>query len=199
MFIGKSLLVVIGIFVGIFVGSMFPQLSGGLSKAQVEKVKKFFPVISEMKTLSGTVEKIDGQTVTLEISESSNPFDQWSTTRKVTVTDGTKIVRISQKTQIKDGGDSALPSAIMTEEKVVGLSEIKEGSIITVEADHNIKNETQFIATKITIGVGGPAGFGVPLGGGAPTNGNLPTPPPAPSGGAPTTGNPPTPPPAPVR
>ena len=111
--------------------------------------------------------------ITLQVAESGNPFEEWSTMRKVTVTDTTKIVRISQTDPQKD------PKQPQKEE-IIKLTDLKTDDNITVEADHNIKNETSFTATRVSIGLGGPtAGFGGPPAGGVP--GNLPTPPPPPA------------------
>lgn len=165
---------IIGFFGGISFGSLFlGQSGGGLSRAQVEKVKKFFPVIEEMRSFYGTVNKIDNNTITLEIPESSNPFDEWPTSRRVTVANTTKIVRVSQKTvkefqkemeaySPKVGGDplkyTQVPPPNLNKEEIIKLSDIKVGDIISVEADHNIKNETQFTATKISISINGSIG-----------------------------------------
>ena len=210
MYNQKSLLVgivtslIVGVVIGLIVSSKSPQLSGGLSATQLEKVKKLFPVIPEMRSFSGSVKEIDGKTITLEISESTNPFDEWTTIRKVTVSDSTKIVRTSQKDPkefqkemeaYSPGavGDSTKPSSVRTPpsfltEKVIKLSDLKVGDVITVEADHNIKNETQFTATKVSVGMGGPAGLAIPPApAGASTN--LPPPPLPPQGGLPVPTN----------
>lgn len=193
MITGKlSLIVVsaliIGIAIGVSVGLIFPSAQlggGGLSKEQIEKVKKLFPVISEMRALSGTVEKIDAKTITLKIAESANPLDEWPIMRKVTVADATKIVRISQK----DPGE-------LQKEEIIKLSDLKVGDVVAVEAGGNIKSEAQFTATKITVGGGGSTGFspipgpggGPPVGAPAAAGQNLPTPPPS-SFGVPAAGN----------
>ena len=215
MFTGKSLFItfvvslVVGITGGLYAGSLFPsaQLGSGLSKEQVDKLKKLFPPIPEMRSVSGTVKKIDGKTITLEIAESPNPFDEWPTSRKVIVSDSTKIVKVTQKDpkefqkemEAYSSGTIANPTnpaslrnpPSFTKEEVIKLTDIKVGDVITVEADHNIKSETQFTAIKISVGMGGsgPAGLippplppGVPAGNLVPplppSGGNLPTPPP---------------------
>ena len=48
---------------------------------------------------------------------------------------------------------------ILTKEVEIRLSDFKEGEMIAVLADHDIKMETQFTAIKIVINQAGPAGF----------------------------------------
>ena len=187
MFTGKSLLIttagalIIGFVGGLNAGSVF-SLGDGLSKAQVEKLKMSFPMMSEMRAFSGTVKKINGNTITLEIAESTNPFDEWPTVRKVLVTDTTRIVRISSKDSmayqkemnaylaatVKAGGDPAKTTSLppppsFTKEEVIKPSDLKAGDTIIVEADSNIKTETQFTAVKISINISVSAGMPAPI------------------------------------
>ncbi|MCX6702518.1 MAG: hypothetical protein NTW60_01450 [Candidatus Wolfebacteria bacterium] len=66
-------------------------------QAQIEKAKKFFPLIPDVRSVSGVVKKISGNVVTIEMPASANPFEDLPTTREVAITDKTKIVKSEPK------------------------------------------------------------------------------------------------------
>lgn len=164
MFSNKSLLIylcaglALGFVLGFFTAFVFQQAS----PFQAGTVKNLVPPISpsEMTTIMGTVKEINGKIITVEMAESPNPADKWPTKRRVIVDSKTKILKISAKSPAElkkeidshpkdSSGLTFLPNGVKEEE--IELSDIRIGDSINVSADHNIKTEVKFIATRITL------------------------------------------------
>jgi hypothetical protein len=108
-------------------------------QAKLDEVKKFFPPLPEdSKLLSGYVESVSGDVITVKTT-ASDPFNGSSTFREVVVASTTKIIQSEPK-----------PSRPNTE-KEISVSDIKTGVPISVEAASSIKNAARFDAVKITI------------------------------------------------
>ncbi|MFZ2621383.1 MAG: hypothetical protein WAX37_02680 [Minisyncoccia bacterium] len=191
---------VVGVAVGMVVSSGSPQLGVGLSATQIEKLKKMFPIMTELRNISGTVKEISGNVVTVKIAEPSNPFDQYPTERQVVIDSETSVTKSVQSDQkefqkqwdayIKSNSKTSTPPSPIKEVNI-NLSDIKVGDVISVLADHNIKNEIKFTGKKVLVGLdgsaGGPAGLG-----------SVPPPPPPVTTGSSGATVPPPPPPPPV-
>ena len=173
--ISISIFLVMGIFLGFVVGSLYNKKSAEKNSleenaklmSKLEKVKKYFPSVSEMKSVYGTVKDINGNVSKIETGESSNPFEELPTIREVTVTHSTKIVKQEQKSpaefqkemeafqkkmqQNLNGTISdAVPPATFTE-KEIKASDIKVNDMITVESSTNIKTSAEIEAAKIIV------------------------------------------------
>lgn len=197
----KNQVVIIGMALALVAGGVVGYTVAGLQySAQLEKAKKFFPVMSEMRSVSGTVTKVSGNVVTISTPPSNNPFEDVPTTRDVVVTAATKVIKNVQKDQkvyqeemtayqaalqkAQKAAPAAGPAAgaspasaavafpvppMPFDEKELKVSDIKTGDMISVEAAQNIKTQTRFEATRITVnqtpaGAVGPAGAAGPAG-----------------------------------
>lgn len=160
---------VVGLVVGFMFGASGTNSEVAQLRAQIEAAKKFFPATPEMRLISGTVKSVSGNTVILESLPSSNPFEDLPKERSITVVDTTKLVSFEQKDQAtfqkemeafskqvadtKSAGVSrGMPPAPFSE-KSIKLEDIKVGTMVSVEADENIKDKAAFVATKITMTV----------------------------------------------
>lgn len=152
---------VVGFGLGFFIGW---QSTNGVLVAQLEKAKKFFPTTADVRSINGTINKIQINIVTIDVSQSGNPFEDLPTTRQVTVVEKTVIVMQQQKDSAVYNQEyklylSALKRAATTtlslpqpyEEKIIKLSDLKVGDTISVEASENIKTSASFTATKIIV------------------------------------------------
>ena len=135
--------------------------------SQLEKAKKFFPSIPEMKSVFGTVKEINGNIVRVETGESLNPFEELPAIREVTVTQSTKIVKQEQKSpaefqkemeafqkKMQQNLNGTAPNAVPVNpfmEKELLLSDIKVNDRISAESDKNIKTAAKFEATRIVV------------------------------------------------
>ena len=152
---------------GFFAGKM--SVSSDL-KADLEKAKTFFPEIREIRSLSGKVKKVDGNTLTLEVQQLPNPFDEWPLKREVIAGENTKIIKNEQKDpeeynkEMEEYGDKIknykpgsspeekfLMPPIPFKEVELSVSDIKEGDQISVESSENIKTAKRFEAVRITV------------------------------------------------
>ncbi len=164
----------VGIFLGFSVGILYKSKQAAQNSnidqkllSQLEKAKKIFPPILEMRSVSGTIKKINKNTVTIESSPPLNPFEEFPLVRDVLITENTKIVKQEQKNsaefqkeieayqkKISEQAQANLSIPILPLpfiEKEIKIDGIKEGNIILVEADENIKAMTSFKATKIIV------------------------------------------------
>ena len=200
---------VIGGVIGFIIGGYYSFGGGILTsggsvaelEAKIEKVKKFFPSVSDMRSVSGTVETIKENSLIIKTSPSMNPFEDLPEKREVVVTSATKIVRIMQKDSkvfqkemeaiqkpIKPGEPVQMPSMPFTE-KAISLKDLKVGDQVSAEAGENIKEKVRFEATRIVVRE--------VLGGAPYQAGAFAPPPPPPSSALPSgTAVPPPPPPA---
>lgn len=164
---------IIGAIIGFIIGavqteSLNPEVAR-LQK-QVDDAKKFFPTMPEMRSVSGKILSLSGNTITIESMASINPFETLPSERVVTITANTKLVSMEQKNQTilqKEMEEfskkmSSLEPGNITQrepvtppmpfnEKTLTLSDLSEGDMVNVEADENIKEKVSFTATKITI------------------------------------------------
>ena len=139
-------------------------------QSQIEKAKKFFPSVSEIRALSGAIQEIKNNTIFLKSGASSNPFEELPSVREVVVTDNTKIIKQEpkdpkllqkemtdyQKTfeeaQKEPSATTIFPTPPMPfVEEEITIAELKVGDQITVEANENIKTATRFEATRIVL------------------------------------------------
>ncbi len=101
-------------------------------ESKLERAKGFFTATPSMMSLTGTVERVVGNVVTMTIPPSGNPFDEYPTTREVVVDSGTEF--IAQDTEIQ-----------------LGVGDLIAGEQITVVADHDVKSESRFTAVTIEV------------------------------------------------
>lgn len=178
---------VVGITVGFMVGRNYSftggTITGGGSVAEmeqkIEKAKKFFPSIPDIRSVSGTIEEVKDGSFILKTSFSMNPFEDLPEKREVVVTSSTKIVRITQKDQktfqkeveasqksFKSGnkpGKQTEPVSFPMPfiEKEITLQDLKVGDQVSVGAGENIKEKVKFEAVRVVAqesqnqGVGG--------------------------------------------
>ena len=159
----------VGAAVGFALGGGQARTETAKLQAQIEKAKKSFPQIPELRSLSGKVTHIAGNTITLETSyPDTNPFESLPKERTITISGTTKVVAYEQKDQVAvrkemedfmknlrtarpaDADARPTPPTPYTE-KSASASDIKEGMMISVEADENIKDKTSFTASKIVV------------------------------------------------
>ncbi|MFA5842006.1 MAG: hypothetical protein WC835_03560 [Candidatus Paceibacterota bacterium] len=164
------------VIAALVVGGIIGYAGAGLQySAQLDKVKKMFPAQPDIRSVSGTIAGISGNTITLKTVASINPFENSPDTREVTVTNGTKIIRSEPKTpeafrEEMSAYQKALkktfpaPGATTTtaakmptspmpfNEIAIQISDLKAGDMITVESGKDIKTAPDFEAVKITLG-----------------------------------------------
>jgi len=123
------------------------------------------PVPSEVTSISGTVEKIEGQTITLKAF-----FFGEQKTFAVTAGDATKIQKREMKKELpKPEEGKPMEPFTLTDAK---LGDIRQGDNLNVEASENIKDKTSFVAKTIYIEI-----MNLPAPSELPKVDNLPTPP----------------------
>ncbi len=119
----------------------------------------------EIKVLSGTVTKVNGNKVDFHI-QSTRPFDEPTLdNRTITIVAETKISKLIQKdqkvfqsemetfiksSQIKEGATLATPPEPFSYAPAL-LADITVGDVLTVIAEENIKTKKEFTATDIQI------------------------------------------------
>lgn len=156
---------IIGAIMGFIVGAGQPSSEVAHLQAQIESAKKFFPSIPEMRSVSGTIKNISGDTVTIESANAANPFEVLPAERTITITSDTKITSLDQKDQAMfqkemaefsktamapRAGDTMVMPPMPFTEKNIKLSDLKVGMTISAEASENIKEKASFVAVKIT-------------------------------------------------
>lgn len=171
---------VVAFVLGLFIGAQF--LKGGLSqdntfeagwnsaKKRLADSPQFGPMASgpaEVSKLSGVVQMIDGNKITISINPVEPLADPNLDTRVVIVGDATTIVRIvprdSQELQaeidafmkemrepLDAGQESPVPPIPVTREDVQ-LVDIKVDDRVVVVAETNIKDVKEFAITNIEI------------------------------------------------
>jgi hypothetical protein len=121
-----------------------------------------------MRSVSGVIKDISGNTVTIESVSAANPFEALPAERIITITSGTKFVSFEQKdpasfqkemadfsknaTTSRPGGTPTAPliPPMPFTEKNINPSDLKVGMMISAEANENIKEKASFVAVKIT-------------------------------------------------
>ncbi|MBU4298536.1 hypothetical protein KJ636_00635 [Patescibacteria group bacterium] len=116
-----------------------------------------FPIQGEILSIGGTIKTISvsGDSLIIEASPvSTNPLSEDSkpTIRTVKITSSTKIVKITAKTpeEMQAAMKQNQPLMPFSEEEIT-FSQLKEGDVITVTSDKNIKREMEITALKITL------------------------------------------------
>jgi hypothetical protein len=101
---------------------------------------------NEVTSISGTVEKIEGKTLTVKAF-----FYGEEKTFTVTVGDATKIQKSEMKKEIPtpEEGKTVEPFTI-TDAK---FSDIRQNDNLSIEASENIKEKTSFVAESIAINI----------------------------------------------
>ena len=185
----KKFIIVIAIIIAAVVGCVLGYAvgysRGGNDVAasyapKIAAVSKLFRPIMQTSYLTGRVDTISGDTVTVDANPiTMNPFAEgnFPVVRTVTVTDATVITRTEQKDpavfqeeveafqKMMQGG--SVPPGIaatgtahtaiatnpptMFSETTTTLSDIKVGDTITITAASDISSATSFSATKIQI------------------------------------------------
>lgn len=170
---------IIAVSIGLCAGYFLGYLNGGSAikasyASKIAAVNKFFPQIpNEVTSISGKIEKINGQTITITANPiSQNPFIDISfpQTRVVNVTSATQLTRIVPKDPATFQKEmTAFQNAIQEPRSATGtsqkslnppssfvennikLSDIKIGNIVSITAASNILSVSNFSATKIQV------------------------------------------------
>ena len=160
---------IVGIIVGFVGGRFYPSgdvstVNANLSdlEQKIEKAKKLFPSIADMRSVSGTIETIQGDSLVIKTSPSPNPFEELAGKIEVVVTGSTKIVRLTRKdskefqkeiesNQKQSVSGGLFQAAMPFTEKEILLMDIKVGDQVLVEAEECIKERTKFEVIRITV------------------------------------------------
>lgn len=149
---------VVGLLVGYFAAYVPARIKMQKTEQSIERVKQIFPETAELKTLTGAVKSIVDGKITLDTGTGFNPLEVLPATRVVSVSDDTVIVRrvfkdvaLFQKEmseyQKKPSGTPPFPYREVAAE----LSDVKEGTSLTVEAAEDIKTKESFETVKIIV------------------------------------------------
>jgi len=168
----NTILVIVG---ALLVGGAVGYIGAGYQyAAQIDKAKALFPTQTTMMSVSGTIQSIAGNTITMQ-SSSLNPFEKVPAVRKITVTSETKILktepkdpRVFQKEMdafqkaVQKVSTSTEATSLPTPpqpvtETPLKLSDLKVGDMITASAAADIKTQASFNAVTITVVVVGTA------------------------------------------
>ncbi|MEK7636585.1 MAG: hypothetical protein AAB362_02765 [Patescibacteria group bacterium] len=137
-------------------------------EAKIEKAKKLFPSISDIRSVSGTIEEINGNSIVIKSFQGISPFEDLPEKFEILVTNATKIIRMIQKDPqafqkeieaIQKGQSGGNVSEISSSasfpnpfiEKEITAKDLKVGGQVSVEAGENIKGKTRFDATRVII------------------------------------------------
>lgn len=119
------------------------------SLAEIKKTESIIPAVpkiqapSEFFSISGKVENIDGQKITIK----GFSFGEQKT-YIVTVGDDTKITKREMDLSPPKEGVSAPPKSKETD---MSLADIRVGDSLTIDSTDNIKDKTEFIAKSIFL------------------------------------------------
>jgi len=167
--------VIIGYFLGLHSGHK-KAYNQGLEQGRQEvkekyqsKIEELFPTPPEPEKIflvSGKIKEIKDKNLTLERTiPPINPFEEPKTEiKKVKITPGTEIVkRVEKSPEELEIEEKAFRKAIEENPKIpisppdifkettISLSSLKVGDVITIEAEENIKDKTEFSAKKISL------------------------------------------------
>jgi hypothetical protein len=147
------------------------------AKAQLEKSGiGAVPAGMEIKTLSGTVDKVSGNTITLKNVSFGDPLaDPSLSVRTVQINKDTKFYQLSQKDQAvfqkemdeftkkineqsnnKDNAPEPIASPDPQIKKEITLADIKEGQLVSVSSNEDIKDKKEFIASQVSVNLSTP-------------------------------------------
>jgi hypothetical protein len=143
------------------------QVGWDAAKEQLQKTGLSVPEGMEIKTLSGTVEKVTGNTLILKNVISSDPLgDPSLSSRTVQIASDTKLYRLSQKdsdqfkreTEEFDKKIKEQPESVGSvtppnpqNKDSISISDIKEGQFILVTSKDNIKDKKEFVASEVSV------------------------------------------------
>jgi len=153
------------------------QAGWDAAKKKLAESQPALPGMAEVKVLSGKVEKVDGNNITLKVSNALDPLaDPNLDTRIVETDSNTKFIQQTPKdpaqlqkemadfnkqmqAQAPTSASSAsavVPAKPLTppqpfDTKEISLADIKTDQVIMVTSGDNIKDAKQFKATEITI------------------------------------------------
>lgn len=169
----KTTSIIIGLVIGLALGYIWGMTGTASSySSKIAAVNKLFPVPTQTMAVSGRVKEVSASSIVLEgVSVSSNPFaGDFPTTRTATITSETKIVKSEQKDPTtmqaefaafqkamqnnKAGAPLATPPNPFSQ-KVIQLSDIKVGDIVTVTAANDILSASSFTATQVQLATNG--------------------------------------------
>jgi hypothetical protein len=167
----KILKAVVILIVGLFVGTLITSLyyrskikkieASPAPPNQASKNTSFFsetstlpdiskiPIPDEITSISGTVEKIEGTTLTVK----ANVLGE-ERTYTVTAGDNTKIEKKKLDTNLKPEKGEPYNSYIVTAAK---FSDIRQNDTVSIEAGGSIKDKTSFEASTISIMISNPS------------------------------------------
>lgn len=129
------------------------------------------PEGTEVKNITGTIEAVSGNAITLKVTMPGLISTPALATRTVTIDGSTKILQLVQRDQAqiqkefevfneKMKAQQSNPSSNpqdppyppqMQDKKDASVGDLKIGQIITIQAAEDIKNKQQFVATEIQI------------------------------------------------
>jgi len=169
----KKSIAIVSIVIALVIGLAGGYFWGGAAVTasyapKIAAVNALFPIPQNLTSLTGQVEGISGNTLTLKTASlSANPFvGNIPTVREVTVTDATAIAQLAPKDQatfqketqdfqqqIKNAtsalAGAAAPSPFAS--TTISLSDIKVGDAVVVTAGENILNAASFSAVSIDV------------------------------------------------
>jgi len=137
--------------------------------AATEKAKKYFPQITDMRSVNGTIKEVGEGRIVMETTGIENPFEELPKVRTVIAGGNTKVVLQEQKDPAQFQRELAefqkkipalkpgeVPADIGRSpttytEREISLSEVKVGWNITATSDKNIKMAEEFEATHIAV------------------------------------------------
>ncbi len=169
----SSLVLIISIVVSLLVGGAGGYfLASSSYEKEIASAQKYFPTVSDVRSISGKVTNVNGNTVTIKTEGFGNPFEKVPTTRNVLVTDTTSITKNEQidpielqkeitayqnsiSANVKNTSTPPLQPPAMYKQTVLNVGDIKVGDVITVTAGENIKMLTDFNAVSIVVNPAG--------------------------------------------
>lgn len=136
-----------------------------VTESQIKEAEKFFPIIEEVYGISGTINEIGTSYFILNVTFPLNPFDETPKTRKIIITNSTKISEQIPKDyaafqkeleeyQITGGipeneTGQLFPAPVTFTERALAFSELGVGDSVSVSSDQNIKSEKEFEGTAV--------------------------------------------------
>jgi hypothetical protein len=122
----------------------------------------------EVKTVSGTIQKIENDTLTVKVSNVLGALSKPELdNRIVQINNETKIYKLIPKDntefqketeefnnklkEIKDGSAGDMQIPIPFKEEEIKLADLKVGQTITINSNEDLKEKQQFVATKISV------------------------------------------------
>jgi len=129
-----------------------------------KRIAEIYPPVTNVTGLAGTIKEIQEKALKVEVSiPTSNPFEEQGTElRTVLLTDQTKIIKQIPKTpqeyendmneynrMVAQNPTTPIPYPSSVKDVELKLSDLKVGLFINIEAKENIKEKSEFEASKI--------------------------------------------------